>query len=267
MMNRFLLISISCLWLSLGFAQPQRYFDQLDRTERLPASERCASENEMEVIDFDRENYAELLFFEINRFRKRKRLKPFIQDSVFNQVCNTCVKHLPRSLLMRNGAPERKTIRYIDLGIRHLEGENRVFTAYSFYTNLTDLRRMTTYYYDRRGPDGEMNLYLGTRPTGSDKKGKKAQLRPVEAITEKEWTRRIMKTLYRRAKSFGIRSRDYTHVGISVRLNEYTVERKAIPHAYVMIIVGGKQTFDIREPRQTTVTRPVLDSTLYLLMK
>lgn len=261
-------ITISCVVFCVGFlsAQNQRFFDQLDRTERVTYEELQPEDKKLEVMNFDRQKYEGLILHEVNLYRKKKRMTPLIQDSVFNQVCNTCVKHLPRSYMYNNGTPYWKVTRHTELGIRHLEGTNRVFTAYTFYTNLTNLKGYSTFYYDRKGPDGKMNLYFGTK--GARKRnGDTKEVKPVSPITEKQWVRKITKTLYRMAKRYGIRSKKYSHIGISVLLDQYSVYRRRIPHAYVMIVVGGSQTQQIEEDKKPSVSRNVADSTLYMLLK
>ncbi len=249
-------------------AQNRRtFFPLLDRTEKISYDERLAEETEMNILGFDDQKYNEIIFGELNKERKRRHMLPFIQDSVFNQVCNTTVKHISRRKLSHDGLRSGFFQHQMDQSVRYLDGENRMFTTYTFYTNLTNLNRFSTFYYDRKEGEGTLNLYRGNRKIKyKDGIPQPIEKVPVRPISEKEWAKMIFRYLLKRTRQLGIKSKLYSHVGIAVRLNEYTVRRQSIPHAFVMIIVGGKQTQEIK-PRRERVYRTIADSAVYEILK
>jgi len=247
-------------------AQNQRFFDLLDRTEKTAYEDRAPLKEPIEIIDFDLQKYEEIVFNTINKERRLKRFPLLKQDLAFNQVCNAMIKHTQRKLLTQNGARSGKMKHLADLGLRHFRGENRVFTMYSFYTNLTHLSKFKSFHYDRKGPEGEVNLYMGkNRKKYKNGIPEVTEKKPVKVILETEWTKLILKYFKKRGNQFGIRNREYSHIGIATRINEYTINRSKIPFAFVMVIIGGKQTQEIAPPKSRKY-RAIADSTLYELL-
>mgnify|MGYP000073662342 CR=1 FL=1 len=83
------------------FAQKQRYYDQIDRTECDPISYMSADNIPIEIIDFDEQYYSGMVIEELNKKRKTRNRPEFKLDSTYNSICNTSVKHFSRSNFKR----------------------------------------------------------------------------------------------------------------------------------------------------------------------
>ena len=266
-MTRVLLLISIFISVTIYGQNRRKFLPLLDKTKGKEFEERLAKDVEMEIINFNEELYEEVLLGELNRERGRRHLNDWKQDSMFNKLCNAALKHIERRKLSHSGVRKGFFQHQMDQSMRHLSGENRLFTTYTFYTNLTKLNKFSTYYYDRKEGESTLNLYHGDRRVRY-KNGlpEPIEKKPVIPITEKEWVGGIFKYLKQSKRQLGIKSKSYSHIGIAVKVNPYTIRRKSIPHAFVMIIVGGKQTQEV-EPARERKYGPIGDTALYELLR
>ncbi|MFT5821805.1 MAG: hypothetical protein ACI8ZM_003061 [Crocinitomix sp.] len=244
-----LVVLTYCITASLFlFGQKQKYYNQIERTECDQIEVRAAGTVELEVLDFDQQNYSGMLMEELNLKRKTRGRPGFELDSTFNRICNTGVKHFSRSIFS-NRKNQRRLIRYTEFGIRYLRGDHRLFKAYSFYFNLTHLHNYTKFFYAAGDETTKLKLFVGKRPrTMSPTHEDYEEPIPVKPITEKEFGASIIQALLRDDGAVEFFSKNYSHIGVSMRIDEYSINRRKIPRAYIMIIIGGKQTQKIRAP-------------------
>lgn len=240
------LVFILTFAVGLSFGQNKRYYDLLDRTEGEQMESRKASSAELNVIGFDKQDYGGLILAQFNESRKRRGRKDFVIDSVFQQVCNTGVKHFS-STFFKSQKHKDKVVRHTEFGIRHLKGKNRLFKVVALNVNLTTLKGMSPFFYYAQDPNTTLKLYKGKRPkTLNPDHPDYEEPVPVKAITEIMFAEDIEAAIKTRVGVTDFFSKTYSHMGVGVRLDEYSVNRRKIPHAFVLIILGGKQTQKIR---------------------
>lgn len=230
-----------------AFGQNNQYFDRLDRTELEPYVARAATQAELDVMNLDKQGYAGLLLEGINSVRTLKQRAVFEQDSAFNQMCNVGVKHFPQAYF-RNKTKRHKIIRYAEFGLRHLKGKHRMFRVFSFNYNLTTLSNLTPFYYARNDETSPLKLFWGRRPRVTDPNHEDyEEPKPVRPISEKEFVRGLCRAFEHSKGGKDLLSRNFTHIGIAIRVDEFTLNRKKIPRAFVMVIIGGKQIQKARD--------------------
>lgn len=262
-----LIIFTYCVTASLFlFGQNHRYYSQIERTECDPIEVREAQDVELEVLDFDQQYYSGMILHELNLKRKTRGRPGFELDSTYNRICNTMVKQFSRGYF--NGRKKRRRVnRFTEFGIRYLRGDNRLFKNYNFYFNLTNLTKHTRYFYARGDETTKLKLFIGKRPrTMSPTHEDYVKPTPVKPITEKQFGAAMIQSLLRRDGSIEFFSKNYSHIGISMRIDEYTINRQQIPMAQIMIIIGGKQTQKVRDP-YTIPQNSADDNSPYTILK
>ncbi|WP_070138571.1 hypothetical protein [Crocinitomix algicola] len=229
--------------------QNKVFFDQLDRTERNEIVSRVPNRSKLSIVDFDKKNYASIIVHQINAYRKKRGRKIFEQDSVFNQVCNTSVKHLPRSFF-KDKKKRKKLIRYVERSIKYLKGDYRVFNAIIFQVNLTNLKKHQNFHYLSKDQSTELKLFFGKRMKLEDLKNpKKKKPEPVKAITELDFTKAVITKIQSQNTIYNLLAKNFSHIGLYVKVDEYSLHRKKIPTAFAMVIIGGKQTQEYSVPK------------------
>jgi hypothetical protein len=260
-------VFLYCLVFSFAlFGQRQKFYDQIERTECDPIALRAAENAEVDILDFDQQYYAGMIIHELNQKRKSHGRSGFKVDSTFNRICNTGVKHFSRGSFS-NRKRQRWITKHSEFGIRYLRGNFRMYKSYSFYFNLTNLGNRTNFYYVAGDETTRLKLFVGKRPrTTSPTHQDYVEPTPVKPITELQFKTAIIQQLMRKDGSTEFYSKNYSHIGISMRLDEYSVNRRKIPRAYIMIIIGGKQTQKVREARPIPENNAV-DNTPYTILK
>ena len=238
---------IIMLTLSMSWGQNQRYYDWLDRTERDSVKIKAPSIQEMNVLDFDRADFSGKLLHELNLQRTRKGRQEWQQNEAFMQVCNVGVKHFSKSFFKKSRKYRHKVTRYTEFGLRHMNASCRMFRAFTFYVNLTNLKKYSRYYFSRKDDTSPLRLYMGKRPRISDPEHEEYEKPlPVKPLTEDDFVRTLIGTIKGASNARELVLRRYSDIGIAMRLDEHTINRRKPPHVFVMIIVGGRQLQDTK---------------------
>ena len=245
-----LFVILYCLLISLVVSgQRQKYYDQIERTECDPVKLRAAENKAVEILDFDQQYYSGMITKELNVKRSLRGRPGFTLDTTFNRIANTIVKQFSRSNFSKS-KNKRKITKYTEFGIRYLHGTNRLFKSYVFYFNLTHLTERMNFYYAAGDESTRLKLFVGKRPRSMSPTHENYEKPvPVKPISELEFRSLIIQRLLRHDGSVEFYSKNYSHIGVSMRIDEYSINRRKIPRAYIMIIIGGKQTQKVREPR------------------
>ena len=114
------------------------------------------------------------------------------------------------------------------------------------------------FYCDKKVGVSDLNLYSGKKPTGLTKSEKEEQPDPVplDYFTEQDLVNQFMKQLNRQKIMRDLKSGRYACVGISVEIDERTLNKKRIPTARVVIIFGARRLRDLRLKEPSTEDAP-----------
>lgn len=232
---------------AVSFSQSHRYYDWLDRTERDSLKVLAASAEPVDILNFDREDFEGKLLHELNLKRARKGRQEWRQNAEFMQVCNVGVKHFSKSFFKKSRKYQHKTTRYVEFGLRHLKGSCRMFRAFTFYVNLTNLKNYSRYYYSRKDDTSPLHLYMDKRPrvTNPEHEDYEAPI-PVKPLGEDDFIRTLIGSIRSASSARELVLRRYTEIGIAMRLDEHTVNRRKAPRVFVMVVIGGKQLQEIK---------------------
>jgi hypothetical protein len=239
---------IVCLFfVAVSWGQNSRYYEWLDRTERDSIKIKAPSQEQLNVINFDRAGFSGKLLHELNAQRTRKGRSEWKLNDGFMQVCNVGVKHFSKSFFKKSRKYRHKITRYTEFGLRHMDASCRMFKAFTFYVNLTNLKRYSRYYYSRKDDTSPLRLYMGKRPRISDPDHEEYEKPvPVKPLTEDDFIRTLISSIKSASNARELVLRRYSEIGIAMRLDEHTINRRKPPHAFVMVIVGGRQLQEMK---------------------
>ena len=228
-------------------AQRKDFFHALDTVNAEPVNTRSYAGDKIDVLHFNEANYAGIVLDYLNTVRNRKGRKAFEQDESFNRLCRVGMAKFSKNYF-RGNKYEHQAVRYSEFSLRYLNAEHRLFKVFTFEVNLTHLNQFTRFYYLRDDHSTDLKLFLGKRPkiTNPEHEGYE-EPKPVKVISEFEFVSRVLKKIRSRAGVRDIYSKNYSHIGLDITIDEYTVHRKKIPKAKVMVVLGGKQLQKVRE--------------------
>ena len=238
----FLLI---CLVSIIAFGQKRRFFDVLDKSPFVfyPKSN-GPSDRDIEIIHFDSIRASSSFLFSINNHRYRIAKRPFIQDSIYNRICHTVLNSLNNSIYI-NSKVWLKKRRYIYKALVKLRSNNRFYHAYAFKIKLVKYG-LGQYYYDKNDDETELHLIYGNKNRSKKKIQRGEPLDYIEPITEQKFNDLVLKKIMRSIGKSNFKLSYYDTIGIAIKLNRRTINRRAIPEAKVVVMLGGKVMQKIR---------------------
>lgn len=247
-MIRFITIAL-VLNSFVGYAQNKRFFRTIDSTKANFAEEWGASGAKLDVLNFDEQNYEGAILDELNAQRSLKNRSVFVQDSAYNRMCLTGLATFSKGYYTSH-KNETRVHRYTEIGIRRMQGNNRLFRVIMFKIRLADIENNEFFYYDRRNFDSELQLYKGKTPTTRNPEHENyVEPVPVDELSEEDFVNNFVAKIKREISAKEFYSKHYTHISLSLRVDPSSVGRRRIPKAYVIVILGGKQTQKIKAAR------------------
>lgn len=95
------------------------------------------------------------------------------------------------------------------------------------------------FYYDRKGPEGALNLYEGDRPVTEEEK--EAEPIPLRFLTEEEILEHLIKQMKRLRKFRFIKKGTFDYIGVSIVVDQKSLYKTRIPTARVVVVLGAKR--------------------------
>ncbi|NOQ71284.1 MAG: hypothetical protein GQ574_04750 [Crocinitomix sp.] len=247
-MIRILFISLLLIPL-ISFDQNKRFYEAIDTSTVKFAEEWGASGAKLDVLNFDDQNYEGAILDELNKVRSVRNRSLFIQDSAYNRMCLAGMETFTKKYCGSNKFRDR-IYRYTEIGIRRMQGVNKVFRVFTFSVSLIDLGSREYFYFDRRNFDSELQLYKGNTPTTRNPDNENyVEPIPVAKLDEQAFAQSFLKKLKRAMGGQDLQSKNFTHIGLAMRLDARSVRKRRTPKALVMIILGGKQTQKVKKQR------------------
>lgn len=189
--------------------------------------------------DFTSEGIEPLTSKVLSFLHKKANTKktPFQQSEVLTRMAASATKAWYGSQYTDRSKWKRLE-KYIRRSKHTVTTNFNILTSLSFRINLMHVPR-NDFYYDRKGPEGELNLYLGQRPKTEEEK--EAEPVPVPFLTEKAILKRIERELSRKGALRAIKKGIYSYVGISIVVDQKSLYKERMPTARVVIFLGAKR--------------------------
>ena len=228
-----------------GFSQKHYFFKTLNSLDFIDYSDSIRAENsEIDILNFDNEAYKNIFFTEINQHKNRRSRPSLEPDSIYNKICETILLTSHRRLLRRNWAKNKK---FIYQSLIQYHSHFRYYKVFSFKIDLVNYNG-GGFYYDKNDPKTNIHLISGNRKDNNKMlvKDEEFELKYILPKTEMELFNAIT---YKFIQNFGLsnfKSRYFSQIGFAIEIDKKTLNKKAIPQAKIVIIIGGKIMSKIR---------------------
>lgn len=103
------------------------------------------------------------------------------------------------------------------------------------------------FYYDGNGEEGQLNLYLGRKKSFKAKDEEEEPERtPLIFFTGEELLTAFERKIHRDAVWSDLKHGVYSYVGLSVEIDENTLNRKKLPTARIVVLLGARRLQKLR---------------------
>ncbi|MFT5780345.1 MAG: hypothetical protein ACI837_003307 [Crocinitomicaceae bacterium] len=126
----------------------------------------------------------------------------------------------------------------------------------SFRISLVD-NHGRKFYHDRSGMEGELNLFFGKKP--KSKPGEDEELEdpvPLNFFSEQVIVEDFMKQIRRKHVLTDLKKGNFAYVGLSIEIDERTLNRNRIPTARVVVVFGARRLKDVKVKARPVSPKP-----------
>ena len=247
-MNRFLLF-ILILSNGVVLAQSKKFMAAIDSAGEeyfdLPAD---FTKMRLDPFDLDKKGCSGLIIRGVNFRRNQRGRKPLEQDSLLNKFCEAGIETFYKGSFKshRTWKKEQKGI----LRALHIKrSQHKLFWAKVFTVDLLDWPEGRAFYFLKNG-NTKMRLYEGSQPpTTNPLVDGYVEPKPLEAITEKQLVYRLIEVFPNKGTSRDILCKKYSRIGVSVMVDDYSLNRQRRPRVYVVLMMAGKRTQKVKVER------------------
>ena len=173
--------------------------------------------------------------------------KTTFQESVtLNRMAHTCGKFFNENKISKN-----KKMFSLNREVRRLKRSIitrfGIIHIYSFHIPIMD-KNKGNYFYDRKGPDGEPNLYKGNKKRLKKNLEKEEELEYValDGLALDKINELILKQFSKKKLLNSLKKNLYSFVGIDVQINRKTLKKEMIPEVRVVLFLGARRLQGIK---------------------
>lgn len=229
----------------IGVAQEKRFDKTLENITYVKYEDSLeVSEDDINIFNFNREVFKPQFFSFIGNHRFRTGRGKLEQDSIYNRICESIIEMSDKTFGKNRW---KKPTKYVYNTVLKLRSNYRYYKVFAFRVSLVKLEG-STYYYDKGDVNTELHLIYGSRRLNKQRKKKDSnyEVNYLEQRNIKELLNHILDEFLSRFKKTNFKSRYYTRIGFSIEVDKKTLNKKAIPTAKVVIMIGGKIMSKIR---------------------
>ncbi len=200
-------------------------------------------EKSIEILNFSTIEFKSLFYAHINahKFRNRYRMN---QDSIYDKICETMFVASDHKLRKDRWSKNKK---YVYKSLIKLNSNYRYFKLFTFHISLVDYLGKK-YYYDKSNTDSDLHLIYGTKEENEIKKKQNDSfIYPlIKSKTQLQFFNDVLKKLIRVFTKSNFKSSYFNRVGFSIRVDQDSLHKKALPRAKIVVMIGGKIMSKIR---------------------
>ncbi len=242
-----LLVSFSC------FSQNRKFRNELKRILLLEDSVSTMSAKLNEGKDLLLFSSAEEIIHEnvLALCQKTSRRVTFQESMTLNRMAHTCGK-----FFSENKFSKSKKTYSLNREVRRLKRSIitrfGIIHIYSFHIPLLN-KNSGKYFYDRKGPDGEPNLYKGNKKRMKKNLQKDEELEYValDGLEFDKINELILKQFSKKKLMSSLKKNLYSFVGIDVQINRKTLKKEMIPEVRIVLFLGARRLQGINLPKPT----------------
>jgi hypothetical protein len=197
-----------------------------------------AIEPSAELFDFMNEDFSsikQLMYAEIGRLSKKQQFK--IQHSEILERLSIASTKAWKGSQYANKKKWSSLNKHFKRAKIKLTTNFNLFKSYSFTIPLINSKGKK-FYFDRNAPKGTPYLFFGKQKPRNEEDG---DPEPLPFYTKEELMKLFMNNLYQNGSAKNIRKGNYRFVGVSIELNEQSVNKKLIPTARVVVFYGANR--------------------------
>lgn len=244
----FVVILISLL--GNAFSQNRKFLIHLNKAYPFVVDERTGGASRLDVFDLDREDIAGCLIDATNNWLSSEEYPILEQDSSLNKICNSAALKM-RSSRFKNKVYWQREQKNFDYALKLAKVPHRMFTTYGFILDLLDLEKRDKFFFDRRVKTSDLSLYEGERPTVMNENHKDyIEPVPLSPKTESQMCQEYIAIMLKNKGLKRAKSGVYSQIGVSVRVDERSLNRKRRPIMYVVVMLSGKQSQRFADPEK-----------------
>ncbi|HBS88020.1 MAG: hypothetical protein A2W91_10120 [Bacteroidetes bacterium GWF2_38_335] len=197
--------------------------------------------NQIEYLTFDQELLNATIFFSINKLRKKSRKSELKYNSVLDSLSSQYVANNNAYKFKRSSYNIKNISKF--LFIEFKKNNNR-FSLFSANINILQILKYTNnrrFYYDKTDTSKTYKLYYTPTYKDSDTIGVQ-----IDPHTYKSFSELYLRSVqgYERRK---LLSNSFCYVSCNTEVVEHSLDRKKIPFAKVLIVLGGFRIPEIKK--------------------
>ncbi len=193
--------------------------------------------SDLDILNFDLNVVTSKFYSAVNTHKYRRSKLPLQQDSIYNKICEVGINVFNRSIYTGYSWDRKK--KYFYKALIKLKSHYRFYQAFVFKVRLVNYKG-GAYYYNRSDGGSVLNLVYGSKKQNKIKEDKGLPLNYILPISELEMMDIILRKLISSIGKRNFGSNFYSQIGFAIKLNPKSINRRALPEAYVMVMMGGK---------------------------
>ncbi|UKN03336.1 hypothetical protein K6119_07385 [Paracrocinitomix mangrovi] len=244
---RFSLVYISLLLSVVAFPQYRNFLVHLNQSEGIEYKLLDGTNQRLDLFHLDREEISGFILSSFKDKLNKKLITDFEQDTLLNKICNSAVLNYSSSKFKKRHQWNKEQ-RIINYALKLQEVKYRRFYSYAFQVDLLDFSPGHKYYFDRKNEDNPLQLYEGEYPKVKDPEHDDyEEPLPIYAKTELQMVDEFFNRIERSRVMNELYSREFSRIGIAVKMDETSLLCKKRPKMSVVLIIAGKQNIGVKK--------------------
>ncbi|OIQ25469.1 MAG: hypothetical protein BM555_06710 [Crocinitomix sp. MedPE-SWsnd] len=247
---RIILVYISLFAFANAYSQNRKFLVHLNKAYPFLVEETSGGSSKIDVEDFDRKEISGYFISAANGWIESLELKRLEQDSSLNKICNSAVLKFSSSRF-KNKVYWQREQKNFDYALKLAKVPHRRFVSFGIMVDLLDLEKNEKFFFDRRVKTSDLSLYEGVRPKiMNENHPDYVEPVPLEAKSEAQLCQAFLEQM-KKSKAFNkLKKGNYSQIGISVRIEEKSLNRSKRPFLYAVVIFSGKQSPKFDQPEK-----------------
>lgn len=193
--------------------------------------------NELDIENIDQELLSATVFFTFNKIRAKKRRAPLVMNEALYQAVQTYGSYYRSgSFKHRDGniRKAKKCVKYVAMDKGYHGAFQKVYIKQAQAINK---KRRAVYHHDKKAEDGT-GYYYGGKPKAKDSL---RALKPILPYTYEEFAEEVVKRWFRGNNAKFSKGKAFTEGACYVYIHYKNVNKRYLPYARVLFVVGGRR--------------------------
>lgn len=215
-----------------------KYFQDYTATEFLNSD---LADKELDLLNVDDDLLNAVVFFTINKYRKKKRRKEFKYSKELDKCAKGYVSYYRFSSFRQTAGNKKKSKKAAKYGADKFGFKGAYIRVLYSQKAMLDKEKLKHFYHDVKASreDGDdVGMYYGNRPS----RGDTTEQTPIEPYTYRSFADDLVSQWFKGANSRLSKSKALTYASCYVLLDSRTMFKSKMPSAKAILIFGGFRT-------------------------